>query len=449
VSNFYPLYFKSEEIMSEIIPISNPRIYIELREANIRTKWYKILYTGKFVHGKFGEFNITPEDLKQGIANFNAGVGVRKTAEQSFFLPGNYQHASFDANPEHAKASGRIHELKLEDDAIWARIEWTEKAQEYITKKEFSFISPEFMLNFTDEFGKEHGFTFVGFALTNENFLKAGQTEVTLMATFDQFVKDEPLRWRINDYWQNFHHLFFTYIRDLIGSENITDPEQLANLVQSKIQELSKVLSKIGKEDKKNSPIEIYKQTQEQTQEGINLMNPEILKLMGISDEAQVLTKIQETLQLNSTLQEQVKKLMDEKTKANVDLQAVNGRLAELEARQKLMDAEKVIDSKIFNLSTNSGRIAPEQKDKWVKAYIANPELTLELIDSLPEIKATTPQGSGAAKVQLSDPMDELHNEAVKLMAADKSLKYDKAVAQVLNVRKDLKARYTSPVQAM
>lgn len=377
--------------MSKIIPINNPRIYVELREANIRTKWYKILYTGKFVHGKFGEFNITPEDLKQGIANFNAGVGVRKTAEQSFFLPGNYQHASFDANPEHAKASGRIHELKLEDESVWARIEWTEKAQEYITKKEFSFISPEFMLNFTDEFGKEHGFTFVGFALTNENFLKDGQTEVTLMAGA------EP---------------------PLAASSN-TSTNQNVN----------------------QNPIELISKG--------NNMNPEILKLMGISDEAQVLTKIQETLQLNSTLQEQVKKLTDEKTKANVDLQAVNGRLAELEARQKLMDAEKVIDSKIFNLSTNSGRIAPEQKDKWVKAYIANPELTLELIDSLPEIKATTPQGSGAAKIQLSDPMDELHNEAVKLMATDKSLKYDKAVAQVLNVRKDLKARYTSPVQAM
>jgi phage I-like protein len=377
--------------MSKIIPINNPRIYVELREANIRTKWYKILYTGKFVHGKFGEFNITPEDLKQGIANFNAGVGVRKTAEQSFFLPGNYQHASFDANPEHAKASGRIHELKLEDESVWARIEWTEKAQEYITKKEFSFISPEFMLNFTDEFGKEHGFTFVGFALTNENFLKDGQTEVTLMAGA------EP---------------------PLAASSN-TSTNQNVN----------------------QNPIELISKG--------NNMNPEILKLMGISDEAQVLTKIQETLQMNSTLQEQVKKLTDEKTKANVDLQAVNGRLAELEARQKLMDAEKVIDSKIFNLSTNSGRIAPEQKDKWVKAYIANPELTLELIDSLPEIKATTPQGSGAAKIQLSDPMDELHNEAVKLMATDKSLKYDKAVAQVLNVRKDLKARYTSPVQAM
>jgi phage I-like protein len=389
VSNFYPFYFKNEEIMSEIIPISNPRIYIELREANIRTKWYKILYTGKFVHGKFGEFNITTEDLKQGNANFNAGVGVRKTAEQAFFLPGNYQHASFDANPEYAKASGRIHELKLEDDATWARIEWTEKAQEYITKKEFSFISPEFMLNFTDEFGKEHGFTFVGFALTNENFLKAGQTEVTLMAGA------EP---------------------PLAASSNIA-----TNTNQNSIELINKG----------------------------NNMNPEILKLMGVSDEAQVLTKIQETLQMNSTLQEQVKKLTDEKAKVSVDLQAVNGRLAELEARQKLMDAEKVIDSKIFNLATNSGRIAPEQKEIWVKAYIANPEMTLTLIDSLPEIKATTPQGSGTAKIQLSDPMDELHNEAVKLMATDKSLKYDKAVAQVLNVRKDLKARYTSPVQAM
>ncbi len=377
--------------MSEIIPVSNPRIYIELCETNIRTKWYKILYTGKFVHGKYGEFNITHEYLKQGIANFNSGVGVRKTAEQSFFIPGNYQHASFDANPEHAKASGRIHEFKLEDEAVWARIEWTEKAQEYITKKEFSFISPEFMLNFTDEFGKEHGFTFVGFALTNENFLKAGQAEVTLMAGA------EP---------------------PLTASSN-TSTNQNVN----------------------QNPIELISK-------GNNAMNLEILKLMGVTDEVQALAKIQETLQLNSTLQEQVKKLTDEKTKVSVDLQAVNGRLAELEARQKLMAAEKVIDSKIFNLSTNSGRIAPEQKDKWVQAYITNPKLTLELIDSLPEIKATTPQGSGAAKVQLSDPMDELDNEAVKLMATDKSLKYDKAVAQVLNVRKDLKARYTSPVQA-
>lgn len=173
-------------------------IPIELKDVEQVKSKTKLLYMGQFNHGLYGEFNITEKDLQHAIDNFNDGVGVSKFDDNgTHALPGNYQHASYDANAEIAKASGWGFGLYLEDNSLFTDVEWTPMAKEFIQNKEFLFISPEFHPNWIDEQGRENGFTIIGFALTNVNFLREGMLPVELMNLIENnggFEMDNKLK---------------------------------------------------------------------------------------------------------------------------------------------------------------------------------------------------------------------------------------------------------------
>jgi len=157
-------------------------VYIRLNEMENDNKLVevKILYPDEFHHKAYGKFRVTKKDLENAVKNFNAGIGAVKDSE-SWVLPGTYEHPmSGISDPEMTKASGWIRELILKEDGLYAKIEFTNKAKEYIKNKEFKFISPVFEENFIDEQGQEHGFTLRGFGLTNWPFLKKGQVAIAL-----------------------------------------------------------------------------------------------------------------------------------------------------------------------------------------------------------------------------------------------------------------------------
>ncbi len=161
--------------------LTSPDFYIALTEA---VNEIKILYPGNFKHSAYGEFDVTEENLKKAVDNFNSGIGVRFSQAGEKELPCTYEHPRGDeSDPERTKASGWIKRLFLRDGALWALVNWTEKASEYIRKKEFRYISPVFFENWRDEAGKGHGFTILGLGLTNVPFLKKGQAALALSET--------------------------------------------------------------------------------------------------------------------------------------------------------------------------------------------------------------------------------------------------------------------------
>jgi phage I-like protein len=57
----------------------------------------------------------------------------------------DYEHQSLKG--ERAPAAGWIRELKAEADGLWARVEWTAQAQEYLQNREYRYFSPVLKLN--------------------------------------------------------------------------------------------------------------------------------------------------------------------------------------------------------------------------------------------------------------------------------------------------------------
>ena len=143
---------------------------IELKEAG--SKPIQIMKTGKFNSQRYGEFTITQDTYKEILSNF----------EGSGKIPLDFNHGSGKTDPEQAKAGGWIQELFVDGDKLMAKVEFTEKAREYVANSEYRFISPEFVRNFVnpdDPEKKEVGAKLLAVALTNRPFLR-GMKEISL-----------------------------------------------------------------------------------------------------------------------------------------------------------------------------------------------------------------------------------------------------------------------------
>ncbi len=57
----------------------------------------------------------------------------------------DYEHQSLQG--ERAPAAGWIKELEARDDGLWARVDWTQQARDYLEKKEYRYFSPVLRLD--------------------------------------------------------------------------------------------------------------------------------------------------------------------------------------------------------------------------------------------------------------------------------------------------------------
>lgn len=83
-----------------------------------------------------GNFEMTPQDLEEMVANFDNGVGM---VEGSQKLPVNYGH---DMG---GKAAGWITKLTVENNSteLWGDVTWTEEGERALRADEYRYISPE------------------------------------------------------------------------------------------------------------------------------------------------------------------------------------------------------------------------------------------------------------------------------------------------------------------
>lgn len=94
----------------------------------------QLLPSGR-VEGRDGRYwyNTKPEDI---IAAFDAHDGP---------LVIDYEHATeFNWDNQPVPAAGWITALEIRNGEVWAKVEWTEKAEAMIAAKEYRFISPVF-----------------------------------------------------------------------------------------------------------------------------------------------------------------------------------------------------------------------------------------------------------------------------------------------------------------
>ncbi len=113
------------------------------RELNLTLRggelpeWIRVLPRGRveLADGR-PPFEVDEESLTAVVAAFEArGVD----------LVVDYEHQSLTG--ERAPAAGWIKELTAKDDGLWARVEWTPQAQEYLRNREYRYFSPVLQLD--------------------------------------------------------------------------------------------------------------------------------------------------------------------------------------------------------------------------------------------------------------------------------------------------------------
>lgn len=103
---------------------------LDLQKTNELPEWTKILPLGKVSSTK-GDFMVDGESYQSMLNHIS---------ERKLDVVIDYEHQTL--KDIQAPAGGWIKELRLGTDAIEAKVEWTEKAQQYLKNKEYRFLSP-------------------------------------------------------------------------------------------------------------------------------------------------------------------------------------------------------------------------------------------------------------------------------------------------------------------
>jgi phage I-like protein len=106
-------------------------------EAADLPEWIRLLPLGRvdLVDGR-PPFEVDLDSLATMVAAFQA---------RGMDLVVDYEHQSL--NGGRAPAAGWIKELAVREDGLWARVEWTAQAQEYLRQKEYRYFSPVLKLD--------------------------------------------------------------------------------------------------------------------------------------------------------------------------------------------------------------------------------------------------------------------------------------------------------------
>lgn len=100
-------------------------------------EWIRVLPLGKVVLNDGRQpFTVTEDSIKKIIDKFE-GNGVDMVID--------YEHQTMSG--EKAPAAGWIKELRARDDGLWAYVQWTDIAKEYIRNKEYRYYSPTVRLD--------------------------------------------------------------------------------------------------------------------------------------------------------------------------------------------------------------------------------------------------------------------------------------------------------------
>ena len=126
--------------------------------------WIKIGVEGEWEGHENGTFHLDKKIFEKIIENFTKG---------NVDIVVDYEHSTL-YEPK-AVASGWIKKenIKIEDDALFVKIDWTPQAKKHIESKEYKYLSPVFLFATVDRVtGDNIGATLHSVALTNTPFLE-------------------------------------------------------------------------------------------------------------------------------------------------------------------------------------------------------------------------------------------------------------------------------------
>ena len=329
-----------------------------------------ILYAGEFIQGG-REITVTEKDLRHAIKNFNDGVGCVLDENGEYRIQGNYQHAKYEQNPESSRASGWGYNLKMKNGVVMADIDWTDKAIEFIENEEMQYISPEFWENWKDEKGVEHGFTIVGFALTNVPFLKEKQKPVQLTEVPERMFgeiedwyknkfKRDDMRYKVADVMLGYAD----FIIAQINAGTIKDENELITKLVTTNQEYMQVLKLACKKEEKD-----YQ------------MSEKLMKEFNVSDADKLDAAVIEMKEKYTVAQAELDALKKEKTETENKFIELSNKVAELEKEANDKEAAAFYDKLV-----NAGKATPAQREKYIDLYLKDKDFANKFIEDLPVV---------------------------------------------------------------
>lgn len=270
-----------------------------------------------------GDFEVDDRDI--------AGI-IRQFKARRLDLVIDYEHQTL--NDVQAPAAGWIKDLYPGEDALMARVEWTQKGREYIANKEYRYLSPVVLVKKADQ----HAAVFHSAALTNTPAI-TGMFAIINSDVLSIEEEEEP-------------RMELSALIELLGLEEGTTEED----VLKRIKELTQQAAEEGQggQEGKEGP----------AKEGTQLVaNKTVLDLLGLPEDART--------------EDVTARIMAFKAGDS----ALQRRVAELEKQAASQKAEELV-----GLAMKDGKLSPAQKE-WAVAYaLSDPKGFAKFVEKAPVV---------------------------------------------------------------
>lgn len=270
-----------------------------------------------------GDFEVDDRDI--------AGI-IRQFKARRLDLVIDYEHQTL--SDVQAPAAGWIKDLYPGEDALMARVEWTQKGREYIANKEYRYLSPVVLVKKADQ----HAAVFHSAALTNTPAI-TGMFAIINSDALSIEEEEEP-------------RMELSALIELLGLEEGTAEED----VLKRIKELTQQAAEEGQggQEGKEGP----------AKEGTQLVaNKTVLDLLGLPEDART--------------EDVTARIMAFKAGDS----ALQRRVAELEKQAASQKAEELV-----GLAMKDGKLSPAQKE-WAVAYaLSDPKGFAKFVDKAPVV---------------------------------------------------------------
>ena len=270
-----------------------------------------------------GDFEVDDRDI--------AGI-IRQFKARRLDLVIDYEHQTL--SDVQAPAAGWIKDLYPGEDALMARVEWTQKGREYIANKEYRYLSPVVLVKKADQ----HAAVFHSAALTNTPAI-TGMFAIINSDALSIEEEEEP-------------RMELSALIELLGLEEGAAEED----VLKRIKELTQQAAEEGQggQEGKEGP----------AKEGTQLVaNKTVLDLLGLPEDART--------------EDVTARIMAFKAGDS----ALQRRVAELEKQAASQKAEELV-----GLAMKDGKLSPAQKE-WAVAYaLSDPKGFAKFVEKAPVV---------------------------------------------------------------
>ncbi len=256
------------------------------------------------------------------LDNRSAGEIISAFANQKNDMVIDYEHETLSGNQ--APAAGWIKKLiNKGEKGIWAVVEWTQKAKEYLQNREYRYVSPVFLKRIADN----RAIRLINVALTNQPAIDGMVPMVN-----KNYLEEE------NDMEKELLELL-----EMKAGDESKIVDKVSALISASKQESDKITELADKLKTSEATVVNFKAASDKNSEFLK----EIAKELGIedADSSSVKAAIL-AAKAGSTTAEQL-----------------SAKFAALESRMKAKEAEDIVIS-----AMKEGKIIPAQKE-WALAY--------------------------------------------------------------------------------